>query len=150
MTLKEATNLIESLLAETTKKSEIKIYEKFLHITTQLKKREFSNDELQSIETELEKLRLESNPENNKNFFKKGLSKFETYLKDTFSLTSSNHYTNLCGGLGLSFGILFGNIFLSNFERSFGISLGMIIGMVIGIAIGKSLDNKAMIEGRIL
>jgi hypothetical protein len=48
------------------KKSEIKVYEKFLHILTELKNREFSKDEIQSIETELDKFNLASIPENRK------------------------------------------------------------------------------------
>jgi hypothetical protein len=70
------------------KKSEIKVYEKFLHILTELKNREFSKDEIQSIETELDKFNLASIPENRKKYFKKVLSKFENIY--TFSLTNKD------------------------------------------------------------
>ena len=150
MTLQEAYNFFESLTTETTKKSEIKIYEKFLHILTELKNREFSKDEIQSIEAELDSLNLKSNPENRKKYFKKALSKFEKYLKDTFSLTSQGYYTQLGIGLGSSFGILFGIVFLSSFERSLGIALGLSIGMLIGLIIGRNMDSKAKNEGKML
>ena len=150
MTLQEAYNLFESLKKETTKKSEIKIYEKFLHILSELKNREFSKDEIQSIESELDSLNLESNPGNKKKYFKKALSKFEKYLKDTFSLTTKRYYTELGIALGASFGILFGVVFLSSWERSMGISLGLIIGSGIGGAIGRSMDVKAKNEGSVL
>jgi len=150
MTLQEAYNFFESLKNETTKKYEIKVYKKFLYTLTELKNREFSKDEIQSIETELDSLNLESNPENRKKYFKKALSKFEKYLKDTFSLTSKGYYTNLYGGLGLSFGLLFGVVFLSSWERSLGISMGLIFGMLIGSTIGRSMDAKAISEGRVL
>jgi len=150
MTLQEAYNFFESLKTETTKKSEIKVYEKFLHILNELKIREFSKDEIQSIETELESLNLESNPENRKKYFKKALSTFEKYLKDTFSLTSKGYYTKLGSGLGGGFGILFGVVFLSSWERSLGISMGLIFGCTIGMLIGRSMDAKAMSEGRVL
>ena len=104
MTLQEAYNFFEILKTETTKKYEIKVYEKFLHILSKLKFREFSKDEIQFIETELESLNLKSNPKNRKKYFKKALSKFEKYLKDTFSLTTKGYYSNLYSGLGLSFG----------------------------------------------
>ena len=149
MTLQEASNFIESLKTETTKKSEIKVYEKFLHILIKLKNRAFSEDEIKSIETELDSLNLKSNPENRKKHFKKALTKFEKYLKDTFSLTSKGYYTNLYGGLGLSFGLLFGVVFLSNWERSLGITIGLIGGMVIGSTIGRSMDAKAINEGNV-
>mgnify|MGYP000908100328 CR=1 FL=1 len=59
-TLQEAYNIFESFKTETTNKHEIKVYEKFLHILSKLKIREFSKDEIQSIETELDRLNLKS------------------------------------------------------------------------------------------
>ncbi|MEX1384108.1 hypothetical protein [Lutibacter sp.] len=150
MTLQEAYNFIESLKTEATKKYEIKVYEKFLHILSELKIREFSKDEIQSIETELESLDLKSNPENKKKFIKKALTKFEKYLKDTFSLTSKGYYINLYGGLGLSFGLLFGVAILSNLERSLGISLGLIGGMVVGSLIGRQKETQVKAAGKML
>jgi len=150
MTLQEAYNFFENLSTETTKKYEIKVYEKFLHILSKLKNREFSKDEIQSIETEFDRLNLESNPGNRKKYFKKALSTFEKFLKDTFSLTTKRYYTELGISLGASFGILFGVVFLSSWERSMGISLGLIIGSGIGGAIGRSMDAKAKSEGRMI
>ena len=95
MKIQAAYNFFESLKTETTKKYEIKVYEKFLHILSELKIREFSKDEIQSIETELERLNLESHPENTKKYFKNALNKFEKYLKDAFSLTIKGYYAEL-------------------------------------------------------
>ena len=150
MTLQAAYNFIENLKTETTKKSEIKVYEKFLHILSELKIRAFSNDDIQSIEMELESLNLKSNPENRKKYIKKALNKFEKFLKDTFSLTPKGYYTKLYGGLGLSFGLLFGVVFLSSWERSLGISMGLIGGMLIGSIIGQSMDSQAKAAGKML
>ncbi|MFY0625784.1 MAG: hypothetical protein JXR07_05805 [Reichenbachiella sp.] len=150
MTLQEAYNFLESLKIETTKKHEIKVYEKFLHILTELKNREFSKDKIHSIETVLDRLNLKSNPENRKKYFKKALSTFEKYLNETFSLTTKEYYQRLYGGLGLLFGLLFGVVFLSNMERSLGISLGLTGGMVVGSIIGRFKDMKALREGRVL
>jgi hypothetical protein len=150
MTLQEANIFFESLKTETTNKHEIKVYEKSLHILTELKLRKFSKDEIQSIETELDRLDLKSNPKNRKKYFKKALSKFEKYLKETFSLTTEGYYTKLYGALGLSFGLLFGVAILSNLERSLGISLGLIGGMVVGSLIGRSKDAQAKTAGNML
>jgi len=150
MTLQEAYNFFESLRTETTKKYEIRVYEKFIHILSELKTREFTKDEIQSIETELDRLNLNSNPENRKTHFKKELTKFEKYLKDVFSLTSKGYYTNLGIGLGSSFGILFGIVLLSSLERSLGIALGLSIGMLIGLIIGRTMDAQAKSAGTIL
>lgn len=150
MTIQEAYNFFESLKTETTKKSEIKVYEKFLHILTELKTRSFSEDEIHSIETELDGLKLKSNSKNRKKYFKKALSKFENYLKETFSLTTAGYYTKLYAGLGLSFGLMFGVAILSNLERSLGISLGLIGGMVVGSIMGRNKEAEAKAAGNIL
>ncbi len=150
MTLQGAYTFIESLKTETTKKSEIKVYEKFLYILNELKNREFSKEEIQSIEMQLESLNLKSNPDNRKKYFNKALKKFETYLNKTFSLTPKGYYTNMGIGLGSSFGIILGIVFLSSLERSLGIALGLCFGMLIGLVIGKSLDSKAKSEGKMI
>lgn len=60
MTLQEANNFFEGLKIEKANKSEIKLYEKFLYILNELTNREFSEDEVQSIERELDSLNLQS------------------------------------------------------------------------------------------
>jgi hypothetical protein len=150
MTLKQEIKLFESLESETSKKSEVKIYQRFTQILTGLEKRNLAETDIQSIEAKLNSLNLESNPENRKKHVKKSLSTFEKYLEDSFSLTTAKYYTNLYSGLGLSFGLLFGVVFLSNLERSLGISLGLIGGVVIGMLIGRSKDAQAAAEGNVL
>jgi hypothetical protein len=150
MTLQEAYKVFESLKTETTKKQEIKVYEKFLHILSELKTKTFSEDDIHSIEKELDGLNLKSNPTNRKKYFKKVLSKFENYLKDTFTLTTAGYYTKLYAGLGLSFGLLFGVAILSNLESSLGISLGLIGGMVVGSIMGRNKEAEAKAAGNIL
>jgi hypothetical protein len=150
MTLQETVNYFERLTKQTANKSEIKIYEKFIHVLNGLQNREFSNDEIQSIEEELDELNVASAAENGKNYLKKAQRKFEKYLKDKFSLTLKGYYTSLGLGLGCSFGILFGIIFGSGLDRSLGIALGLSIGMMMGLIIGRSMDAKAESEGKVL
>lgn len=150
MTLKNAVNFFESLIAETGKKSETKVYQEFIQIITGLEKRNLSEPEIQSIETELDALDLNSTTKNKKQYFIKALKLFQKYLKDTLSLTSKGYYTNIGLGLGLSFGILFGIVFLSGLERSLGISLGLSIGMLIGLIIGRYMDAQAKTAGKML
>ncbi len=150
MTLQEAYNFFESLKTETTKKSEIKVYEKFLHILSELKKRDFSKDEIQSIETELKRLNLESNPENRKKYFGKALHKLNDYLRKTFSLIPNGYYTTIGIALGVAFGPVLGVLFMPFFERSLGISAGVCIGMIIGLLAGQHLDSQAKAAGNVL
>ena len=150
MTIEEARNLLESLKARSVKKQEIKVYEKFLHTLNQLNSRTFSGDEMRLLETEIDRLNLASSPENKKKYFRRALSKFEEYLKQTFSLTPKAHYTTLYGGLGVSFGLLFGVVFLSSWDRSMGIALGISLGLIVGSTIGQFFDAKAKKENKML
>ncbi|RKR13102.1 hypothetical protein CLV91_1816 [Maribacter vaceletii] len=150
MTLKKALNFFEILKTETTKKSEIKIYEKFIDILIKLENREFTTDEIQSLEIELDSLQLEANPKNRKKFFKKALERFEKYLKDTFSLTSKGYYTNSSVSFGILFGVVLGVLVGERFEKSLGTSFGICIGMFIGAFIGHRLDSQAKEAGNVL
>jgi len=150
MTLQEAYSLFESLKKETTKKSEIKIYEKFLHILSELKNREFSIDEIQSIESELDSLNFEPNRSNNKRDLNKRLKAFKEYLKNKHSLITVGYYTNVGVSMGAAFGIVAGVVFGERFEKSLGLALGISIGMLIGAIIGRSMDAKAKSEGRMI
>ena len=150
MTLKNAINFFESLEAETNRKSEKKVYQEFVQIITSLQKKDLPENDIQSIETELDNFNFESNSVNRKKYYKKAINDFKKYLKDTFSLTTKGYYTTLYGGLGLVFGLLFGVAILSNLERSLGISLGLIGGMVIGSLMGRSKDAQAKISGKML
>lgn len=148
MKLQEARNIFEKLRNQTSKKSEIKIFDKFIHILSELNARELSNEELQSIETQLTGLSLTA--EKDIKFYKKALVDFEKFLKENLSLTSKGYYTNIGMGLGMSFGVLFGIVFLSGFERSLGISLGICLGMFVGLLIGRNMDAKAVAEGKVI
>ena len=150
MRIQEAYNFFERLEMETTKKSETKLYKKFLYILSELGEREFSIEEIRFIEKELESLDLESNPKYRKSYFKKALNKLETSLKDKFSLTTSEYYTNLGVTLGSSFGMIFGLVVFFSLERSMGLVVGMAIGMLIGQFIGSKMDSQAKVAGNML
>jgi hypothetical protein len=148
MTTEEAYNLLEILKSQNTREYDIKFYEKFLHILTGLKLRNFSKHETLSIETDRDNLKL--NSDSRTKHIKKALSKFEKYLKESFSLTSKGHYANLYSGLGLSIGLLFGLVFLSHLDLNWRISLSLMGGLLVGFVIGKRMDSKAEIAGNLL
>lgn len=150
MTLQEAYTLYERLKSETTKKSEIKVYNNFLHIISKLEARDLSNDEIQSIERELENLRLESNLAKNSRKLNKILKEFKEYLKENHSLIVTGHYTNIGVSTGIAFGVVLGVIIGERSERPLGLAIGISIGMLIGMLIGLNLDSKAKSENRML
>ena len=150
MTIQDACNYLETVKTEAKQKQEIKIYDRFLHILTELNKKEFSMAETQSIETELDSLNIKSSPENRKKHIKKTLDEFEKYLISTFSLVTPSYYTTLGIGLGASFGTVLGVVFMNSQGNSSGIGIGIALGISIGIAIGHSMDAKAKAAGKVL
>ncbi len=71
----------------------------------------------------------------------------ESYLKDTFSLTTKGYYTNLGMILGMAFGAAFGAVIFFAFERSMGITFGISFGMIIGLIIGVYMDSRVKTTG---
>lgn len=150
MTLKNASNFFESLVSKTSKKSEIKIYQEFIQIIAGLEKRNLSGSEIQAIEIELDALDFNSPTSNNKKYYNKALTQFESYLKDAFSLTSKGYYTNLGISLGMTIGAAFGAIFGVTYERSLGMAFGISFGMLIGLIIGSYMDSQVKSAGNML
>jgi len=150
MTQQEAYKIIESLKNNTTNTSEIKVYKNFLDILTKLESRAFSKDEIQPIETKLDSLNLESNPDNRNTYFKELLKEFKKYLKEKHALISAGHYTKIGVTTGAAFGIIAGIIIGERFEKSLGIALGIGIGMLIGAFVGRKKDAQAKAEGKVL
>lgn len=145
MNIIEASGFFEKLLKETDNKREIKIYRSFITILSNLKSRDLLDDQLLSIEGELNILNLKSYPENKRKYFNKKLKAFKVYLKEEFSLVSDGYYTALGMSLGMCFGVAIGTSFGAS-----GTSMGFALGMLIGLAIGRTKDLEAEKENRVL
>lgn len=149
MTIQEAYTFFEGLKNETTQNSESKIHNEFLSILSKLKIREFSIDEIQSIETELASMDLESNQMTNKKHLNKRLKEFKDYLKEVHALLPGGYYTSIGISLGVAFGVVAGVVFGERSEKSLGLSLGISVGILVGLFIGRHLDSKAKLEGKV-
>ena len=148
MTLQEARNYFENLNSENPKRSKVRIYNVFIDILTKLERREFSQDQLLQINTELENIVQETSADDRNRHLRKKLESFKTFLNDKFSLTLKDYYTNKGIALGMTLGLLIGIIFLRDIGRSLGLSLGLSFGMMIGYGIGRYLDQKAIKESK--
>ena len=142
MKLGTAIGLFEDLILETDNRSEIKVYENFIGIISELEDRGLDADELEDIGDNLDTLGLHSVQNNRKKFYRKNLSEFKKYLKDEFSLITEGYYT----GIGLALGVAFGAVFGS----AIGVGNGVAFGMLIGLAIGASKDSEAKKQNRVL
>ena len=150
MNINEATEFFKGLINKTNKKADIKIYEDFIGVLSALKSRELIEEDLDSIEKELNNLKLKANPEKRKKYFMQKLSEFKTYLKKEFSLITEGYYTTIGIAIGPGFGMVLGLIVLNFLERSLGMTYGMMGGMALGYLIGRNLDAKAEKQNQVL
>jgi TPP-dependent 2-oxoacid decarboxylase len=146
MTISKTTEFFKERLTKTNKKSEKRVYESFIAIISDLKDKNLTNEELHSIETELDKLKSIMDTETEKKYLSKKLAKFKKYLKDEFSLVSQGYYTAIGMSLGMCFGVAIG----SSIGGSSGTALGVTFGMLIGLLIGKTKDDEMKKQNRTL
>ncbi len=147
MNIKKASELLNTLRSQADKKAEKKVYNCFIRTLESLEKREFSESETQIIQEKLSLLKLEASTENKKKYYKQKLAEFVAFLKEEFSLTAENHYTELGmiygmifgAGLGLSIGVAFDPAL----GTSIGLSVGIGVGMAIGMTYGAQKDAEA-------
>jgi hypothetical protein len=141
MKIKETLNFFLNLKNDTVEKSEIKVYDKYIRILSDLKNRDLTQNQIQSIESELEVLNLNIESNNRKKHFTKKLTEFEKFLKDKLSLIPEGHY--------MSYGMIFGILAGALLQFYVGI-YSLIAGMLIGMVIGAIMDSEARKQGRVL
>jgi len=162
MNIEEAIKFFKNLITETDVKSEIKVYEKFVAILSQLEDKDLSEEQLLGVEHKLEEFDVDIPRENRKKYYRKKLAEFSNYLKRELSLLSKEYYTTIGMSIGMSLGMSLGMTFGVVFGSAsggdsgilngliYGMTFGMMIGMSIGLALGASMDAKAKKEGRVL
>jgi hypothetical protein len=141
MKIKETLDFFLNLKNDSVEKSEIKVYDKYIGILSDLKYRDLTETQISLIESELKTLNLKTETENNKKYFTKKLTEFEIFLKDKLSLISDGHYMSY----GMVFGMLAG-VLLQFYVGIYSLLGGMIIGMIIG----GIMDSEARKQGRVL
>src|SRR5690606_4775275 len=141
MKIKEALDFFLNLKKDSVEKSEIEIYDKYQAILSDLLSRNLSPNQIQAIESELETLNLNANPDNRKKYLSQKLSEFKNFLKANLGLVPDRYYT--------SYGIFFGIILGVLAQFYFGI-YSMLVGMITGLFIGAFMDSKAKKQGRVL
>ena len=153
MKINDAYKTLEGHVTHSDQKSRKKIYEQLLEALNNLKERDLSPDEGESIEVSLDRLRLHDADGMS---IKELRGRKNRFLKDTrkaLSLISEDHYM----ALGLAFGVAFGGVIssvLQGFagipEGSSGTGVGVGLGLVAGYLIGNCLDIEARKQNRVL
>lgn len=154
MNVKKASELVNTLLSQTDKKSEKKVYTCFIRILSSLDNRDLTEDQSQLIQEKLSSLNLSTATKNRKKFYRQKLSEFKSFLKKEFSFTTEKHYTELGMiygmSLGTGIGLSIGTAMNPSFGTSIGLSIGTAIGMVLGMMYGARKDAEAKRLGRVI
>lgn len=154
MTILETTDYFKRIAAETQNRSELKIYNEFIAILSDLKNKELSDTQLGEIDKELDRLDLKSFSTKKKKHFRKKLCAFKKYLREEHSLITEGYHRTLGMTLGMSFGVGIGLAIGTSINpesgTSIGLSMGIGIGMVIGMMYGANKDAEAKKQGLVL
>ena len=154
MNIDKASELLNTLLSQTDKKYEKKVYNCFIQTLSSLKNRDLTGNQSQLIQEKLSSLNLKATTENRKKYYKKRLSEFKAFLKNEFSLTTEKYYTELGMIYGMTFGagigLSIGTAINPPLGISIGLSIGTGVGMVLGMMYGSKKDTEAKRQGKII
>ena len=98
---------LKKQLSKTNEKSEIKTFEKFIKIVSNLKEKELSPKQLEGIESYIKYLELEKIPSFSNEMFNQKLAKFRKHLKNKLRFVPNNYYTTWAISFAIPFSIAF-------------------------------------------
>ena len=127
-----------------------RIYSQLGVILKELKKKELSQNIIESVNRDVEELNASSLTGNElRKFVKQKQTKIMKQVEKELKIVPKNHYRNLWLAVGMSaFGVPVGlTLGLSMGNMGF-LAVGLPIGMAIGMAVGSKMDKKAADEGR--
>jgi len=144
--LKGTLLFLKKQLSKTNEKSEIRTFNKFIAILSNLKEKDLSQEHLYAIESYIQYMELEKIPSYSNELFKQKLSKFKKYLKTKLRFVPNKYYTSIAISFAIPFAI--------GFVFPYGIApttLAIIcIPVLFVVGIGVLLDLKIKKQGRSL
>ncbi len=128
----------------------ISLYSQFEKLLVELRKRELSEEIINSINTEIDEINAVSGSGKElRKKIKNTQSKIIKLIEKEHKLVTENHYRNTWLAVGMAaFGIPMGVAFGASFGNMAFVAIGIPVGMAIGIAVGSGMDKKAFEEGR--
>ena len=138
--LKTTIVFLKKQRSKSNKKSEIKTFEKFIEILTQLKQKDLSPEQTEGIESYIKYLELEKIPSFSNEMFKQKLAKFKKYLKNKLRFVPNNYYKTWAISFAVPFSITF--IIQPKLDLNIRIAVISLALLLIGIAIFMDLKMK--------
>jgi len=132
--------------SKTSKKSEIKTFEKFIDVLNHLKEKDLSTEQLDGIEDYLKYLELEKIPSFSNDLFNQKLSKFKTFLKTKLRFVPNNYYLSLA----IIFAVPFAFTFTIQPKIDLNIRIAVISAALLLVAIAIYMDLRIKKQDRSL
>jgi F0F1-type ATP synthase assembly protein I len=154
MKINDLKDFFEKQKEITKRESEKKMYSGIALIISELKCKNLSKQQWESIENQIETLQLTQIARKRNRGLKKKRNQLLNFLKNNFSFIPEKYYTGLGMSLGYplgaAVGMTFGIIIDVPTGMIYGMILGALIGLIAGILIGKMKDNQAEKENRVI
>jgi len=132
--------------SKTSKKSEIKTFEKFIAVLDYLKEKDLNQNQLDGIADYLKYLDLEKIPSFSNNLFKEKLKKFKSFLSTKLRFVPTNYYLSLA----LIFAVPFAFTFTIQPKIDLSIRIAVISAALLLVAIAVYMDVRIKKQGRSL
>ncbi len=142
--LKATIVFLKKQCSETTEKSEIKTFEKFISLLQKLKEKELSAVQIEGVESYIKYLELEKIPSFSNEMYKQKLAKFKKHLKNKLYFVPNNYYTFRTVSFAFSFAIAFS---VQN-KIDLNIKIGVISAALLIIGIGMLIDLRIKRQNR--
>ncbi|MEX0329783.1 MAG: hypothetical protein AB3N64_00035 [Puniceicoccaceae bacterium] len=153
MKINNAYKLIEDLHSESESRRKQKTYKQLLGALRNLKKRDLSGEQLQAIESAIDRLNIENLGNATARELSKARRQFLKAAREILSLLPEDHYM----GIGLCFGVAFGGVIGSLLQGFTGIpdgtsgtGIGIGLGLMLAYFVSRHLDLEAIRENRVL
>ena len=138
--LKGTIIFLKKKLSQTKKKSEIKTFEKFIDVLENLKEKDLSKKQLDSIQNYIEYLELENIPSFSNELYKQKFKNFRTFLSTKLRFVPNNYYVYLATIFAVPFAV--GFTIQPTIDLSIKIGVVSTVIFVIGLAFLGDLRIK--------
>ncbi len=144
--LKGTIIFLKKKLSQATKRSEIRVFERFISVLENLKEKDLNERQLDNINSYIEYLELEKIPSFSNEVFKQKLKKFRTFLNTKLRFVPTNHYVSLA----IMFTVPFATPFAILPQINADLKIGIISAAILVMGIAHILDLRIKRQNRSL
>lgn len=144
--LKGTIIFLKKKLSQTTNRSEIRTFEKFIAVLENLKDKNLTDEQLEGVNSYIEYLELEKIPSFSNEVFKQKLRKFKAFLNTKLRFVPTNHYVSFA----IMFAVPFAVSFIVQSKIDMNLKIGVVSSAILLIGIACMLDLRIKKQNRSL